>query len=82
MDRFFQLPFDFTTPIRANLTLYAKWIDADGPVVVDRDPLHLADDVPIGTKLEFTFDEPVTGGSGKYISIMRAADHQKSSRST
>lgn len=77
MDRFFQLPFDFTTPILANLTLYAKWIDADTPVVVDRAPMHLADDVPIGTKLEFTFDEPVTAGSGKYISIMRAADHQK-----
>ncbi|ETT64501.1 tail fiber protein [Paenibacillus sp. FSL H8-0457] len=77
MDRIFQLPFDFKTPILANLTLYAKWNDADAPVVVDRAPLHLADDVPIGTKLEFTFDEPVTASSGKYISIMRAADHQK-----
>lgn len=77
MDRIFQLPFDFKTPILANLTLYAKWNDADAPVVVDRTPLHLADDVPIGTKLEFTFDEPVTASSGKYISIMRAADHQK-----
>ncbi|SEL75534.1 Listeria/Bacterioides repeat-containing protein [Paenibacillus sp. cl141a] len=77
MDRFFQLPFDFKTLILDNLTLYAKWIDSDAPVVVDRAPLHLADDVPIETKLEFTFDEPVIAGSGKYISIMRAADHQK-----
>ncbi|WP_433938651.1 tail fiber protein [Paenibacillus lautus] len=76
-DQALQFPFDFATPIQADLTLFAKWIDADAPVVVDRAPLHLADDVPIGTKLEFTFDEPVTAGSGKYISIMRAADGQK-----
>ncbi|EGG33696.1 tail fiber protein [Paenibacillus sp. HGF5] len=76
-DQALQFPFDFATPIQADLTLYAKWIDSGAPVVVDRAPLHLTDDVPIGTKLEFTFDEPVTAGSGKYISIMRAADGQK-----
>ncbi|OME92781.1 MULTISPECIES: tail fiber protein [Paenibacillus] len=77
MDQSFQLPFDFAAPILANLTLYAKWIDADSPVVVDRTPANLADEVSIETKLEFKFNEPVTGVTGKYISIMRAEDHHK-----
>ncbi|KOP64736.1 hypothetical protein AMS62_05290 [Bacillus sp. FJAT-18019] len=75
-DQALSQPYDFALPIQTDLTLYAKWIDADAPIVVGQAPADSTEGVSIGTTLSFEFNEPVIGNHGKNISVIRAADHQ------
>lgn len=73
-DRLYVAPFDFSTLLTQSITLYAKWIDAAGPVLVSSSPASGARDVPVTAPLEFGFDEPVTPAAGKFIRLTRQSD--------
>ncbi|MCA1293443.1 tail fiber protein [Paenibacillus sp. alder61] len=73
-DRLYVTPFDFSTLLTQSITLYAKWIDVAGPVLVSSSPASGARDVPVTAALEFGFDEPVTPVAGKFIRLTRQSD--------
>ncbi|GGA45532.1 S-layer homology domain-containing protein [Paenibacillus physcomitrellae] len=72
-------PGDQLTIGTDNMILYAQWVPVSGAETLTAEsfsPLNKADGVPVDTDITLTFNQPVSGVSGKKVVVKQVADGQ------